>query len=76
MSKPEFVDPRPCEEENTCDIEGCYSWTSAGLNWQGSYLHLCSRHARDQFDNKACPPVKARALEREAKRGPDGVLPA
>ena len=69
-------DPRYLPEEgNTCEIEGCVEPFTSGWVWEGLYLQLCSGHSRDSFDGKRCPPVKAYAIEREARRGEDGILP-
>ena len=62
------------EEGFTCAIVGCLGEDTTGTRWAGLYLRLCPQHydhAKSLFER---PPVKAWALEREAKRGEDGIL--
>jgi len=63
------------EEGSTCEIQGCFETIALGTYWgDGLYLHLCSKHHGDYCRGKERPPVKQYALDREAKRGPDGIL--
>jgi hypothetical protein len=57
-----------------CEVEDCFEQSSSGMRWRDLYLRLCSNHQVQCFKKKDRPPVKAHAIAREAKRGPDGVL--
>jgi len=69
-------DPKYLPEEGyTCEIQGCVEPIVCGTHWGDRlYLHLCSKHHGDSCRGKERPPVKQYALDREARRGPDGVL--
>jgi len=69
-------DPHPLDESQGCDIKGCRHPSTSGLIWGDLYLRLCHNHTSDCFVKKDRPAVKQHALDREATRGPDGVLPA
>lgn len=69
-----WEDPHLVAEDATCDAEGCYRWVEAGLKWRDIYLLLCEGHSSHQRRALPVPRLKARALERESRRGPDGVL--
>ena len=74
-------DPKYLPEEgwHICEIEGCveanmFRNEDRGTRWEGLYLGLCSGHLRDCNADKERPLVKQYALDREARRGPDGIL--
>lgn len=67
----------PDAEGYCCEIEGCVGPDTSGLIWAGLYLRLCSKHAKDCWDEKPLPKVKHWAIIREAKRDKTtGVLPS
>lgn len=67
-------DPYMAPDSSQCDINNCHDWSSSGLLWGDLYLWLCSEHAMLSQQAER-PPIKARALRREAMRV-GGVLPA
>ncbi len=70
-----WPDPRVLPEEGyTCEIVGCVEEDSAGIPWGNLYLRLCFDHYKACRNGEERPPIKAWALEREAKRGKGGIL--
>jgi hypothetical protein len=67
-------DPHPVSDWAGCEVEGCREWNSSGQRWGDLYLHLCFRHSEALRNGEPRPPIKQHALDREATRGPDGVL--
>lgn len=59
-----------------CDVEGCLGWTTAqGMCWQaGGYWHTCTEHGIVYREGRPQPKMKQRAIDREARRGPDGIM--
>ena len=59
-----------------CDVEGCGGWTVAqGTAWPDTgYWHCCSMHSEAYRSGGLKPIMKRRAKDREASRGPDGIL--
>ena len=69
------------EEEQdgaVCEIKGCNNPATCGMSWPGDitgknlgpYLRICSNHAAMERQGEPCPPIKQRALDREATRDP------
>lgn len=65
-------DPRVIEEANgvTCDVEGCFEAIGgSGVSWEATgYWHCCYEHIGWAIMGGPQPPMKVRAVEREASR--------
>lgn len=61
------------EEGATCEVIGCMEEDTAGIHWGKLYLRLCYEHTKEAA-YKPLPGIKQYALDRESKRGVDGVL--
>lgn len=70
----DWDDPHYVSDENACDVEGCNEWAVSLLYWHGLVLALCMEHTRMYRNEEPRPPIRQRVLDREARRGPDGVL--
>lgn len=76
----EALQPKVHEEKEPyfgwCDVEGCESeGVSGGSGWRKTgYWTLCRKHSADSRDGKAQPKMKQSAIDREKRRGEDGVL--
>jgi len=62
------------EEGYTCEVKGCMEPDTCGTPWGNLYLRLCSGHYTWTYTGKERPPIKQYAIDREDKRGEDGVL--
>jgi hypothetical protein len=59
-----------------CEVEGCYlEIANGGCCWRDTgYWNVCSKHSREFRKGKPRPPMKQSAIDREKRRGMDGVL--
>jgi len=59
-----------------CNVEGCQNEGANGGNcWRGTgYWTVCSKHASEYRAGKPQPKMKQSAIEREKRRGDDGIL--
>lgn len=59
-----------------CDVEGCPDFTVAqgGMWRETGYWHLCHTHSDAYRKGEPQPAMKQRAIDREARRGPDGIM--
>jgi hypothetical protein len=59
-----------------CNVEGCEREGANGGNcWRDTgYWTVCSKHAQEYREGKPQPPMKQWAIDREKRRGADGVL--
>ncbi len=72
-----WSDPHYLPEQGyTCEVVGCMEEDTTGTHWGESklYLRLCSEHYHQSYSGVPMPPVKKYALDRETRRGSDGVL--
>lgn len=59
-----------------CDVEGCENeGANGGGCWRETgYWTVCSKHSQEYREGKPQPPMKQSAIDREKRRGADGVL--
>jgi hypothetical protein len=59
-----------------CDVDGCmYEGANGGGCWRETgYWTVCSHHSTQWRAGKKQPKMKQTAIEREKRRGADGVL--
>ena len=69
---PHFID----DASMKCDIKGCHQWRSAQIHWDGIYVLICSKHFGDYCQKKPLPQLKQAAIDREASRDSNGILPS
>lgn len=62
-------DAHVVDEECACDVGGCPEWSTGGAYWgDDNHLRLCHKHLGQAIVKLPRPPLKARALERQAKK--------
>jgi hypothetical protein len=59
-----------------CDVEGCENeGANDGGCWRETgYWTVCSKHSSKYRAGEPQPPMKQKAIDREKRRGADGVL--
>jgi hypothetical protein len=59
-----------------CDVEGCErEVANCGVCWRDTgYWTVCSKHSQEYREGKPQPSMKQWAIDREKRRGKDGVL--
>lgn len=59
-----------------CDVEGCENeGANGGGCWrQSGYWTVCSKHSAEYREGKDQPKMKKSAIDREKRRGADGIL--
>ena len=59
-----------------CNVEGCErEGANGGSCWRNTgYWTVCSKHSQEYREGKPQPPMKQWAIDREKRRGEDGVL--
>lgn len=59
-----------------CNVEGCdREGANGGVCWRETgYWTVCSKHSQEYRDGKPQPKMKQFAIDREKRRGTDGVL--
>ncbi len=67
-------DPHRVSIEALCEVKGCSEWATCGTVWGDLYLLLCGDHYSQAEKATPRPPIRAHAIKREKRRGPDGVL--
>ncbi len=70
-NNPHYIDDASME----CDIEDCHQWRSPQIHWDGVYVMICSQHFTDYCRHQPLPQLKQTALDREASRDANGILP-
>jgi hypothetical protein len=59
-----------------CNVEGCENeGANGGGCWRDTgYWIVCSKHSSEYREGNTQPPMKQSAIDREKRRGKDGVL--
>jgi hypothetical protein len=59
-----------------CNVEGCENeGANGGGCWRETgYWTVCSKHSKEFIEGKPQPPMKQWAIDKEKRRGADGLL--